>query len=81
MDSEGRNVSEGLHNSSDDADDKTLLQTKFSDSVSSDGLTEAQENEIAENIFDWWLSGKPYGKWYSEKFLMKDLFKDNTKEK
>lgn len=47
---------------------------KFSDSVSSDGLTEAQENEIAENIFDWWISGKSYKKWYAEKFLQQDLF-------
>lgn len=49
-------------------------KTKFSDCVSSDGLTEAQENEIAENIFDWWISGKSYEKWYAEKFLQQDLF-------
>lgn len=46
----------------------------FSDSVSSDGLTEAQENEIAENIFDWWISGKPYKKWYADKFLQQNIF-------
>lgn len=28
-----------------------------------------QETEIAENIFDWWISGKSYKRWYSDKFL------------
>lgn len=46
----------------------------FSDGVSPDGLTEAQENEIAENIFDWWISGKAYKKWYTEKFLQQNMF-------
>ena len=41
----------------------------FSDSSSSVGLTEEQEQQIAENIFDWWISGKSYKKWYAEKFL------------
>lgn len=41
----------------------------FSDSSSSDGLTEEQEREIAGNIFEWWISGKSYKKWYAEKFL------------
>ena len=27
------------------------------------------ENKIAENIFDWWISGKAYEKWYAEKYL------------
>ena len=46
-----------------------LLQcTGFSDSSSSDRLTEEQENEIAENIYDWWISGKSYKQWYAEKF-------------
>lgn len=40
----------------------------FSSSSSSDRLTEEQENEIAENIYDWWISGKSYKKWYAEKF-------------
>lgn len=31
-------------------------------------MTEEQEDEIAENIFDWWISGKPYKKWYAERF-------------
>lgn len=48
-------------------------KTGFSASSSSDRLTEEQENEIAENIFDWWISGKPYKKWYSEKFLQQKL--------
>ena len=34
---------------------------------------EEQENEIAENIYDWWISGKPYKQWYSEKFLQQKL--------
>lgn len=49
----------------------------FSRSSSSDRLTEEQENEIAENIFDWWISGKPYKQWYAEKFCqLKFDFKD-----
>lgn len=47
--------------------------TGFSDSSSSDSLTEEQENEIAENIFDWWISGKLYKQWYAEKFLQTKL--------
>lgn len=47
--------------------------TGFSDSSSSDSLTEEQENEIAENIFDWWISGKSYKQWYAEKFLQTKL--------
>ena len=48
-----------------------------SESSSSDRLTEEQENEIAENIFDWWISGKPYKQWYVEKFCqLKFDFKD-----
>lgn len=42
----------------------------FSNSSSSDRLTDEQrENLIAENIFDWWQSGKSYKKWYADKFL------------
>lgn len=29
---------------------------------------EELENQIAENIFDWWLSGVSYEQWYTEKF-------------
>lgn len=45
----------------------------FSGSSSSDGLTEEQEQQIAENIFEWWISGKSYKKWYAEKFLQIEL--------
>lgn len=34
---------------------------------------EQLENEIAEAIFEWWISGKPYKKWYSEKCLQLKL--------
>lgn len=40
----------------------------LSDGSSPDRLTEEQENEIAENIYDWWISGKSYKKWYAERF-------------
>lgn len=46
-----------------------LAAPGFSDSSSSDRLTEEQENEIAENIYDWWISGVSYKKWYAQKFL------------
>lgn len=45
----------------------------FLDGSSSDRLTEEQENEIAENIYDWWISGKPYRKWYAERFCQGKL--------
>ena len=41
----------------------------------SDNLTDEQETEIAENIYDWWISSKPYKQWYAEKFQQQDLFK------
>ena len=42
----------------------------FSQSSSSDRLTDEQrEDLIAENIYDWWQSGKSYKKWYADKFL------------
>lgn len=42
----------------------------FSQSSSSDRLTDEQrEDMIAENIYDWWVSGKSYKKWYADKFL------------
>lgn len=37
-------------------------------------MTDEQENEIAENIYDWWTSGKSYKKWYADKFLSPGLF-------
>ena len=41
----------------------------FSSGSSPDGLTDEQEYEIAENIYDWWISGKSYRKWYADKFM------------
>lgn len=53
------------------------LWTGFSDGSSSDRLNDEQENEIAENIFDWWISGKAYKKWFADKFTQQKLnFKD-----
>lgn len=31
------------------------------------------EDEIAEKIFDWWISGKSYSKWYADKYLQLKL--------
>lgn len=45
-----------------------LAAPGVSSSSSSDRLTEDQENEIEENIYDWWISGKSYKRWYAEKF-------------
>ena len=45
----------------------------FSEGSSSDRLTDEQENEIAENIYDWWISGKGYQQWYNEKFRQQTL--------
>ena len=50
-----------------------LTAPGFSSSSSSDRLTEEQENEIAENIYDWWISGKSYKQWYAEKFQQMKL--------
>lgn len=45
---------------------------------SSNHLTEELENEIAENIYDWWISGKSYKRWYAEKFQqIKIDFREN----
>lgn len=45
----------------------------FSDSSSSVCLNDEQENEIAEHIFEWWISGKAYKKWFAEKFTQQKL--------
>lgn len=50
-----------------------LTAPEFSSSSSSDRLTEEQENEIAENIYDWWIWGKSYKQWYAEKFQQMKL--------
>ena len=47
--------------------------TGFSGGSSSDRLTEERENEIAENIYDWWISGKSYKQWYAEKYLQQQI--------
>lgn len=46
----------------------------FSDGSSPDCLTDEQrEDLIAENIYDWWISGKSYKKWYADKFMQLEL--------
>ena len=50
-----------------------LAETGLSSNSSSDRLTEEQENEIAEDIYDWWISGKSYKQWYEEKFQQMKL--------
>lgn len=32
------------------------------------GQNEPTEDDIAEKIFDWWISGKSYSKWYADKY-------------
>lgn len=50
---------------------------KFFDSPSQQvnwgGQDEPSEDEIAEAIFDWWMSGKSYKEWYSEKYVQGKL--------
>lgn len=45
----------------------------FSENPSADGAVEGvhepTEDEIAEKIFSWWISGKPYSEWYAETYL------------
>lgn len=37
-------------------------------------LTDEQiEREVAEAIFDWWISKKSYRKWYADKYLQQEL--------
>lgn len=57
-----------------------LATPGFSESSSSDRLTEEQEDEIAENIYDWWISGVSYKKWYAQKFLQLKLNFDEDGE-
>ena len=41
----------------------------------------ATEDEIAENIFDYWIRKKSYNKWYANKFLQQKIdFDDNEKK-
>lgn len=62
----------------DQPEKNTGLWAGFSSSSSSDRLTEEQENEIAENIYDWWISGKSYKRWYAEKFQQMNLTFEET---
>lgn len=49
---------------------RSVERAGFSQSSSSDRLTDEQKEDlIAENIYDWWISGKSYKKWYADKFL------------
>lgn len=36
----------------------------------------SEERQICENIFDWWISGKSYERWYADKFLQGKLFEE-----
>lgn len=49
----------------------------FSDSPSLNcirgGQSEPTEDEIAEKIFDWWISGLPYSKWYANRYLQQKI--------
>lgn len=50
----------------------------FSESPCACGVVQGQkkeptEDEIAENIFDWWVSGKSYTKWYADKLLQQKI--------
>ena len=46
---------------------------RVSESSQSVRLDDEHENEIAENIYDWWISGKGYHQWYNEKFRQQTL--------
>jgi len=37
------------------------------------GISEQEENEIIDNIFDWWVSGKSYDAWFADKFLQQTI--------
>lgn len=53
---------------------------KFFDSPSQQvdwgGQNEPSEDEIAEAIFDWWISGKSYRQWFSDKYCQQKLFNE-----
>jgi phosphoadenosine phosphosulfate reductase len=39
------------------------------------------EDEICENIFNWWISGKAYSQWYAERFIQQKInFNDDEPE-
>lgn len=45
----------------------------FSDNPSADGAVEGvhepTEDEIAEKIYSWWISGLSYSEWYAREYL------------
>ena len=57
-----------------------------SDSPSANGVGGGGENqqptedEIAEKIFSWWISGKAYSKWYADEYLQMKLDFDEDEE-
>lgn len=48
----------------------------FSECPLPDGTEKDEERLIAENIFDWWISGMGYKKWYAQKFLQLNIFNE-----
>lgn len=53
---------------------RSVERTGFFDCSSFDRLTDEQKEDlIAENIYDWWISGKSYKEWYADKFLQTKL--------
>lgn len=64
-----------------DRTDEPRTRAGFSSCSSPDRLTDEQEDEIAENIYDWWTSGKGYKQWFAEKFLQQKIdFSDDGDE-
>ena len=37
------------------------------------GQNRPTEDEIVEKIFQWWISGKSYNRWYAETYLQMKL--------
>lgn len=35
---------------------------------------DGSEDEICEQIFNWWISGKSYEEWYADTYLQLKLF-------
>ena len=48
---------------------KKIRKQKIGKNIITDNYWgEGTEDEICENIFKWWVSGKSYQEWYSVKF-------------
>ena len=45
----------------------------LSQQVNWGGQNKPSEDEIAEAIFDWWISGKPYKQWYADTYMQSKL--------